>query len=281
MAGAINKKIGVISMVRNDTVFVKKWIDYYGKEFGCENMFLIFDGHDQEIPEYCKKINTIKVPHIKLSRAGGDRNRARLISKIAQGLFFRFDIIIASDIDEFLVVDPKLGISLKDYLSKINRTSVSGLGLDVGQHLKKEAPINLNKPFLEQRSFAHVSSRYTKPVVATKPITWGSGFHRVKGKNFNIDANLYLFHFGMVDYELSTGTVNDPSRLEQGWGGHLDRRQNLFNLITNSKPIEGDSYFKKARQKQTLFRPIYAINKPGMIKGNPIIKIPKRFKKTV
>jgi hypothetical protein len=49
-------------------------------------------------------------------------------------------------------------------------------------------------------------------------------------------------------------------------------------LIENSSPIDGDSFFDKARKKQSWFRPFYAINKPGNLKGNPIIKIPSRFK---
>lgn len=270
-------------MVRNDTIFIEKWVNYYGKEFGQNNLFIILDGFDQEIStKLSSQINVINVPHIILNRARGDRNRARLVSKFAQSLFFRYDIVIAMDIDEFLVLDPKKNISLKNYLSKkTTRSSISALGLDVGQHLEEENSIDLKKQFLEQRNYALVSSRYTKPIIAFKPITWGSGFHRVKGKNFKIDKNLYLFHFGMVDFNLSTGKTQDLSRLEQGWSKHLDRRFQLFNLITNSTAVHGNDYFKKARYKLTFLRPFYALNKPGTINPPVIIKIPKRFKKIV
>lgn len=266
-------------MLRNDDFFVRKWIEYYGSQFGLENLYLILDGHDQPLPENHEKINVIRIPHIPLSRAKGDKNRSKIVSNFAKALFLRYDLVIASDIDEFLVLDPKQKISLKEYLQKnFLGSSLSALGLDVGQHVENEKPIDANRPFLEQRSFAHVSSRYTKPVVALKPIRWGSGYHRIKGRNFRIDPNLFLFHFGMVDFERTKKRMGDDSLLKVGWQGHLGRRYQLFNLILNSKPVEGDKFFSKARIRQSIFRPLYAINKPGILKEKPIVQIPERFK---
>ena len=282
MTGHNQKRIAVISMVRNDEFFVPKWIDYYGTLFGRENLFLILDGHDQPLPEKHESINVIRVPHKKFGRAQGDRNRARLISLFARGLFRRYEIVIAHDIDEFLVLDPALSSTLPVYLGQsAAKASLSALGLDVGQHRESEQPIDLGRPFLEQRSYAHVSSRYTKPVVAMTPLTWGSGFHRVKGRNFHLDPNLYLFHFGMVDYEKSKSKMDDQSLHKAGWSGHLDRRYQLFDLITDSKPLDGDEFFPKARRRQSLLRPIYALNKPGILREQPVVRIPDRFRTVI
>lgn len=276
------KNIAVISMMRNDNFFVKKWIDYYGRQFGKINLYLILDGQDQPLPEGHNEINILRVPHVKLGRASGDRNRARLVSHLAKALFHRYQVVIASDIDEFLVLDPNLNQSLAEYLQKpINHSSLSALGLDVGQHLEKELPIDPSRPFLEQRKYAHVSARYTKAVIATRPITWGSGFHRVKGKNFHIDPNLYLFHFGMVDYNISKEKEQDKALHEQGWKWHLDRRYHLFELIRSKPAVDGDTFFAKARIRQSLYRPWFAINKPGTLREKPVVQIPHRFWDTV
>ena len=102
--------------------------------------------------------------------------------------------------------------------------------------------------------------------------------HRIKGHNFHIDQNLYLFHLGMVDFALSTGKTLDRDRLATGWQGHLSRREKLFQIITDSSPVDGDQYFAQARHYQTWHRPIYAWNKPGMIPGDPVVRIPDRFR---
>jgi len=272
------KKIAAITTVRNDSIFLERWVRYYGEQLGEKNIFIFIDGHDQKYPEALGSANVIYLPHVELSRAVGDRKRAKIMSDFAHGLFEMYDAVIATDVDEFLVVDPKVNESLLSYLSKnTSRVSLSGLGLDTGQHLELEGPIDHSLPFLSQRKFAHVFSRYTKPSVAFSPVTWGSGMHRIKGRDFYIDPNLYLFHFGMVDYQVATGKVIDKEKCRNGWGTHQGRREELFKIILESKPVSGDEYFSKARNYQTWHRPIYAINKPGVIPGNPVVKIPERF----
>lgn len=275
----MTKHIAVLSMARNDEFFIKKWINYYGTIFGQENLFLLLDGHDQPLPHQHEKMNVIRLPHLELNRTKGDRNRARLISYFAKSLFHRYDIVIAHDIDEFIVIDPLCNQNLDEYLQQPIKTStLSALGLDVGQHVEKEKNIDSERPFLEQRDFAHVSARYTKPAIAARPITWGSGFHRVKGKNFHIDPNLFLFHFGMIDYNVSKEKTSQNALVKAGWKGHFNRRNQLFDLIKNNVAMEGDNFFKTARKRQTIFRPFYALNKPGTLKEKPIVKIPRRFK---
>ena len=272
-------RIAAITTVRNDSVFLDKWIRYYGSAFGRKNLYVFLDGHDQIPPESAQEINTLYLPHIPLERVPAMRRRARVMSNLARGLFKYFDAVLVMDVDEFLIVDPLLGVSLPEYLSGIqSRATVSGLGLDVGQHLELEEQLDLTRPFLGQRRFAHLSSRYTKPVVAFKPVTWGSGMHRIKGRNFHIDPNLFLFHFGMVDYQLATGKTADKDRLATGWTGHLSRREQLFKTVAEAKPVDGDTYFAKARHLQTWRRPLYALNKPAMIKGDLVVTIPERFR---
>ena len=204
------------------------------------------------------------------------RSRAR--NDGGRGLMRVHDIAIVTDVDEFLIVDPDAGDDLLAYLAAGRGATASALGLDVGQHMAHEAPLDPARPFLEQRGFAHVSARYTKPVVARRPVTWGSGMHRVKGRNFRIDPHLYLLHFGMVDAALCAPTLADPDRHRDGWAGHLDRRKRLFDIITHAKPREADAYFPRARRWQTWVRPLTALNKPAMIPGNPVVRLPERFR---
>ena len=191
----------------------------------------------------------------------------------------KYDIVIGVDVDEFLVVDPKLNISLKDYLSnlKIN-TSVSGLGLDIGQHLDKEKRLTEDLPFMQQRSYALVCRKYTKPSVINRPVTWGSGFHRVLGHNFHIDPNLFLFHLGCVDMDMIMARLKDVDRINLGWDKHNRKRVLTIDKITRIKAKDGDKYFSIARFIQKFFRLIYAWNKPSMLGWDLVINIPERFK---
>ncbi len=272
------KKIAAITMSRDDDLFLSRWIAYYGKQFGTENLYILLDGIDQNIPENAGNAHITKLPHENMSRAGGDKYRINKLSELACDLLKTYDIVIGCDSDEFLIVDPKIYTNLSKYLSnKKIHTTLSGLGLDVGQHLYTEAILDKDAPFLEQREYALLSTRYTKPVVINKPITWGSGFHSIRHRNFHIDKNLYLLHFGAIDMNM---LEEKAKKRGSDWVKHLKRRGNgTINTITRKK-AKSEKWLRIARTLQTYCRPLYALRKPAMLGLKIVVKIPTRFKKS-
>lgn len=272
------KKIAAITMARDDEFFLSRWIAYYGKQFGTENLYILLDGIDQNIPSNAGNAHITKLPHENMSRAAGDKYRIKKLSELASELLQSYDTVIGCDSDEFLIVDPKTHQNLKQYLSnKKIHTTLSGLGLDVGQHLYTEAILDKHAPFLEQREHALLSTRYTKPVVINKPVSWGSGFHSIRHHNFHIDKNLYLLHFGSVDLDMLEQKAKNRGA---DWLKHLKRRGNgTINTITRKKP-KSEKWLRIARALQTYCRPIYALRKPAMMGLKIVVKIPTRFKKS-
>ena len=272
------KKIAAITMARDDEFFLSRWIAYYGKQFGTENLYILLDGIDQKTPQNAGNEHITKLPHIAMSRAAGDKYRIGKLSELAHELLKTYDIVIGCDTDEFLIVDPNTKQTLAQYLSTTNiHTTVSGLGLDIGQHMKLEQPLDTTMALLEQREYALLSTRYTKPVVINKPVHWGSGFHSVKNHNFHIDPNLYLLHFGAVDMNM---LISKAEKRGPDWVNHLRRRGNgTINAVTKIKP-KSEKYLRCARIMQRIFRPIYAFDKPGMLGLKRVVKIPSRFQKS-
>jgi len=272
------KRIAAITMARDDEFFLSRWIAYYGKQLGTENLYILLDGTDQNAPENAGNAHIIKFEHQQMSRSAGDKYRIGKITEMAHKLLKDYDIIIGCDSDEFLIVDPKLKKTLPEYLSnKKIHTTVSGLGLDVGQHLYNEAILDRESPFLEQREYALLSTRYTKPVVINKPVFWGSGFHSIRRHNFHIDKNLYLLHFGAIDMDM---LEQKAKKRGADWVNHLKRRGNgTINAVTHSKP-HSERWLRIARFLQTYLRPIYALRKPAMLGLKIVVKIPPRFKKS-
>lgn len=272
------KKIAAITMARNDDFFLSRWIEYYGRNLGHKNLYIYLDGDDQNIPENAGSAHITKLPHTDMSRSAGDKYRIGQMSELANKLLKTYDIVIGCDCDEFLMVDPTLNQTLAEYLScKDIKTTLSGLGLDIGQHMKYESALDTSKPFLAQREYALLSTRYTKPVVINRPVQWGSGFHSIRGHNFHIDNNLYLLHFGAVDMDM---LISKAANRGPDWVNHLRRRGNgTINIVSRSIP-RGETYIKIARIMQRIFRPIYALDKPGMLGIKWVIKIPSHFKKS-
>ena len=277
------KKIAAITMVRNDDFYLRKWVEYYGRELGRENLYIFFDGEDQEIPAFCEGTHTEKRAKIGTDVVSNDKGRVQVMSQKAAELFASgYQLVIGTDADEYIVVDPKLGVSLAAYLSELPvYGSLSPLGLDLGQKLGEEATIDPEKPFLSQRQYAVLGTRYTKASILAEPLAWGSGFHRVKGHNFHIAKDLYLFHAGYFDMDRIQMRFADPSRLEQGWERHLKKRSRTVRQVSSLPARDFTHWTRLARVAQALFRPPYAWNKPGMLGLKIVVRIPDRFKDIV
>ena len=272
------KRICALTMVRNDEFYLRKWVEYYGRELGRENLYVYFDGTDQSVPSWCEGVNVTVCEKVVGKVARADKGRIEFLSGVAAGSFEKYDLVIGTDADEILVVDPALGVSLREFLSRQPiSSSLSGLGVDVGQNTRLEGPIREDAPFLSQRHYGRLSSRYTKANVLARPLRWGSGFHRVKGHNFHITKGLYLFHFGYFDLGRIEARFADPSRRADGWTKHLAKRSKTIRLCSSRKAHKWECSVRLARWVQTLFRPPYALNKPSMLEQVVIVEIPERF----
>ena len=189
-----------------------------------------------------------------------------------------YDLVIGVDADEFLVVDPNQGKTLLEYLSeKEVNVCLSGLGVDVGQHLDREGVIDGSKSFLSQRRYAYLCSRYTKPSVIARPVTWGSGFHRIKGHNYHIEEYLYLFHFGSIDLEMIKERMGNADLVSTGRLGHIKKRAKTIYVVTNAKARDWDKTVRGMRCVQQWLRQPLAWNKPWNPITKVVVTIPERF----
>lgn len=274
------KRIAALTMVRNDEFFLRKWVEYYSAQLGKDNLYVVFDGLDQNVPEFCDGVNVEVVGHVEGNVSKADRGRIDLLSAKAELLFRTYDMVIGTDVDEFLVVDPQLSVGLGEFLSGVITScpSISGLGIDVGQHLGEEGVIDADMPFLSQRAYAKLSTRYSKASVLVRPVAWGSGFHRTRKGNFHIVKDLYLFHFGCVDLERIKAKMQDKGLVEAGWTRHLKKRADTIYLVTRKKACSWERSVSVARRIQNIVRPPYAWNKPAMFELKIVVRIPKRFR---
>ena len=273
------KHIAALTMVRNDDFFLRKWVEYYGGQLGKENLYIYYDGEDQAVADICQGTNAFLHPKIGNQVVAAEKERLRFLSEKAAELFAKgYELVIGVDADEYIVVDPKLGQSLKEYLSNQDiNISLSPLGLDFGQKLGEEEDLSSKRTFLSQRHYAQIGTRYTKPSIIAKPCRWGSGFHRIKGHNFHIAKDLFLLHFGYADKKILGERLGDADRMAQGWEKHIFKRSRTIKYATEKKARDFDRWTRFARTCQTWCRPPYALNKPAMFELRIVVKIPERF----
>lgn len=274
------KKIAALTMVRNDSFFLGKWTAYYGAMLGKENLYIFFDGEDQTVPECAQGCFTKLLPRVEGNVQASDRKRIDILSEFAAGLLGRYDMVIGTDIDEFVIVDPSLGKSLPEFLSDLETgdfNSVSALGCDVIQNIRKEKELDKSAPLLSQRRYARLSTRYTKASVLCRPVQWGSGFHRTRKGNYHIVPGLYLFHFGCADMSFLGLKMDDKDLSDRGWNHHLFKRRRMMKQLPCLPVRDWDKWTRRAVWLQTRLRPFYAWNKPAMLGMRIVVGIPERF----
>ena len=274
------KKIAALTMVRNDIFFLGKWTAYYGAMLGKENLYIFFDGEDQTVPECAQGCFTKLLPRVEGNVQASDRKRIDILSEFAAGLLGRYDMVIGTDIDEFVIVDPSLGKSLPEFLSDLETgdfNSVSALGCDVIQNIRKEKELDKSAPLLSQRRYARLSTRYTKASVLCRPVQWGSGFHRTRKGNYHIVPGLYLFHFGCADMSFLGLKMDDKDLSDRGWNHHLFKRRRMMKQLPCLPVRDWDKWTRRAVWLQTRLRPFYAWNKPAMLGMRIVVGIPERF----
>ena len=74
-------------MVRNDDFFLQKWVEYYGRELGKENLYIYYDGEDQQTAGFCLGTNACVHPKIGTQVVSAEKARLKFLSGKAAELF--------------------------------------------------------------------------------------------------------------------------------------------------------------------------------------------------
>lgn len=190
--------VAAVTFVFNEAVNLPIWLDYYGGNFGRENLFVVDRESTDGSTDNLGSSNKIRLPHI----AFDEDRKTDFISLFHAALLRHFDAVIYTDCDEIIVPDPDLYTSLNDYIEKKDFDYVSCVGLNILHILNQEAPLDLARPILLQRHYAQFWSAACKTLLSRTPITWAPGFHS-QSRPPQIDPNLFMFHMKFMDYSIA------------------------------------------------------------------------------
>lgn len=200
--------VAIITTVYNEDVLLPLWVRYYGAELGLEHLYIIDDGSTDGSAAGFADANVIR-----LEREPIDQDtRALAISLFHNALLKHYDAVIFADVDEFLVVDPLIGLGLAEYIGRHAGAHTNALGLNLVHNQFAEAAYSGDRPVMAQRRFVEFSRSYCKQLIHKEDVFWLPGFHNTN-QRMNLGVGLYLFHLRALDYELSRKRINNRNRL--------------------------------------------------------------------
>lgn len=196
----------VITTVRDDLFFLRRWVDYYGGLFGREALFIVNHGNGAAVREIAAGCNLIPIPDGDIKNFNFSRWRTQnaLLTALRQW----YAHVIVCDVDEFIVVDPDSGHDLASWLAQAPVGTVySPLGFDI-LHLRDREPDPVSRSILGPRRHASYNPYYTKPCIVSCPATLSRGGHYSSFAKLDAPEFLYLFHMKYCDFDAYVDMLN-------------------------------------------------------------------------
>lgn len=212
-------RVAVLTMVRDEARLLPRWVAHYGRHVGVENLVVLddnsTDGSTDDLP-----CTTYRLPPPPWKQGWGS-TRQKLVNGLAKGLLACNDVVVFTDVDEFLLPDPAKHDGLLDYLAaRADRRIVAPLALEVLHNARVEGALHPDLPLLDQRRFVKFSPGMCKPLVKRVPQPWQHAFHGM-AVPFEVDRDLWMLHLKYADVEwLETSAEQRRSAFEQEGRGH-------------------------------------------------------------
>jgi hypothetical protein len=223
--------VAVMTMVRNETDMLPRWCRYYGNQVGARNLVVL----DDQSTDGSTAGLDCTVLHMPV-RGGHDvpfaTHKSTIANKIAAGLLEMYDFVIFTDVDEFIVPDPRRYVSLVDYVTQnADVPVIAPIGMNLVHMPHDEPPLDPQRPLLAQRRHVKLVPRMCKPAIKRVPVRWSHGTHGV-ARPFEIRSDIFLVHAKFADFDaaLRVHTARHAEFVHRGSGSGASWRLPVDDL---------------------------------------------------
>jgi hypothetical protein len=289
--GAVRPTVAAITMVRNESGMLPRWVRHYAAQCGGPEHLLVIDDNSSDGSTDDLPCPVIRIP--PLTKGHFEPTRLSLLSKFAAGLLEAYDAVVFTDADEFLVAEPEKYATLVDLVADRPDVPVIGaMGINLVHHLGSEDALDPDLPLLSQRRLAKFIPLMCKPAIKRVPAPWTAASHGVKGTPYGIDQDLYMFHAKFSDRDALRAAADHRRQMvdmdgrahRTNWQFGGDAMVELLeSIVSEVRPEELKPFVppKKllagiVRQEGNTFRARGDRQVPAMQK-RPFVRVPDRF----
>ncbi|MEU4452821.1 glycosyltransferase family 2 protein [Nocardioides sp. NPDC023903] len=280
-------RIAVLTIARDEGEMLTRWVDHYGRAAGHENLIVFDDGSTDGSTDDL----SCTVQRLPGFRKGNfEAGRMGLASGVAQGLLGIYDVVIFTDVDEFLVPDPARYANLSDYLARRPERVIAPFALNVVHHTAVEGPMVSGKPIVGQRAYAQFAPLMCKPSVKRVPAAWTLASHGIKAP-YVPDPGLFMLHMKFADVDLLRRQADRRNELAKSvgrgkgssWGRSGDDLAGLLTTATASVGADVEEFDPTSVLPARLVREEDGVHRavgPGHIdnlRNQPLLRIPERL----
>jgi hypothetical protein len=208
-----------VTMVRDDAFFLETWLRHYGEIFGRQNCYVINHGYGTEVAALAQGCNIIGIPGDP--HKSFDVKRWGLLNNLVGGLRKYYRHVVVGDVDELVVVDPKKGMTLLEYLGEMPEKRVlTPLGLEV-IHRPELEPEPVTERIIGPRRHVRPAPHYSKPCIVSAAVKISRGGHFCQYPKLHSPDDLFLFHLKFCDFAQYAGAMDRRNAVTQQMGDDI------------------------------------------------------------
>ena len=291
---ATRAPMAAMTMVGGDHFFLERWVDYYARQLGRENLFVLSHGGDPEHKRIAAGCNVIYLP-FDATRNCFNQRRWQMLSRLTSGFTNFYNWVLVGDVDEIVAVDPDVSDNLVDYISRLppgrrGPRVLTPFAIEMVHNPTLEPePMSPGRNILEVRRIFRLNANYAKPCITATNLDIVPGGHFASHPHLYLDPHLYLFHLRFIDHdmtqkrlatrlaqrEIQSGALTDTKRDATGWDTAWDTYSALSKETPRAETIDFPEFREEMvagwRQKKVVY---WA---PGGARPKGVYRLPDRF----
>ena len=239
----MKQKVAVFTIVQNEPAFLPIWSTYYRSHVSSRDIFVLDHGStDPTTLDVARSLNRVPVHRAESFNHAWLRD---VVERFQAFLLESYERVLFTEVDEIVAADPmRWPDGLRAFLTQKplpRRGFIRCTGYEiVHQRHRGEPKIDWERPLLQQRGFCRRSRRYSKPLLASRPLAWDLGFHALRHPRVRMprpDPELLLLHLHRLDYD--TCRAKKLENASRRWSS-LDAAQGrgYQNRIVEAEPFD-------------------------------------------
>ncbi len=190
-------RMAAVTMVRGDHALLARWVAYYGKLIGRENLYVLRHGHDAEVDRIAAGANIVHQPDT--GDPSGFDHRWATLGHFTSGLTLYYNWVLCTEVDEIVAPDPATGLALPDYLDATFASGraphvIAPIGVEMVQSpADGPDPMDAAQPILTTRRSFRLKAGLAKPCITRRRIGFAPDGQGSTLRDVLLDPKLFLF----------------------------------------------------------------------------------------
>lgn len=212
----MGSQAAAFTIVQNEPVWLPHWVEYYGKQLGYKNLFILDHDSSRLTGLAHAEVKGCTVVPVHRSLSFDHQWLKTTVERFQAFLLQSYQTVLFAEADEFLLTTHAGGLEglMNDDWSAYGSPScVRACGYNVVHYTAEEEPMRFDRPLLAQRKWWHPSRLYSKTLIARHRLSFLAGFHDIQGGGYLTHMHLYLAHMHRADFGYAyRKTVESASR---------------------------------------------------------------------